>query len=72
MRPRCRGTVAAFDLVVEQPGYLNAVGRQLQRHCLGQGVYIRPLGNVVYLLPPLCLSDAQLDQCYEAIAQGLQ
>ena len=58
--------------MVEQPGYLNAVGRQLQRHCLGQGVYIRPLGNVVYLLPPLCLSDAQLDQCYGAIAQGLQ
>ncbi len=76
IRPRCRGTVAAFDLAVEQPGYLNAVGRQLQRQCLAEGVYLRPLGNVVYLLPPLCLSDAQLDQCYGAIdaalAQGLQ
>jgi len=75
-RPRCRGTIAAFDLAVEQPGYLNAVGRQLQRHCLAAGVYLRPLGHVVYLLPPLCLSDAQLDQCYGAIdaalAQGLQ
>ncbi|MEB3185424.1 MAG: adenosylmethionine--8-amino-7-oxononanoate transaminase, partial [Cyanobacteriota bacterium] len=75
-RPRCRGTIAAFDLAVEQPGYLNAVGRQLQRHCLGAGVYLRPLGHVVYLLPPLCLSDDQLDRCYGAIdaalAQGLQ
>ena len=75
-RPRCRGTIAAFDLVVDHPGYLNAVGRALQRHCLKEGVYLRPLGNVVYLLPPLCLSDAQLDQCYEAIdsalVQGLQ
>ena len=76
MRPRCRGTIAAFDLVVEQPGYLNAVGRQLQRLCLEAGVYLRPLGHVVYLLPPLCLSEAQLDQCYAAIdsalVQGLQ
>lgn len=66
-RPRCRGTIAAFDLVVEQPGYLNALGRELQRRCLERGVYLRPLGHVVYLLPPLCLSDAQLDQCYGAI-----
>ena len=66
-RPRCRGTIAAFDLVVEQPGYLNAVGRELQRRCLERGVYLRPLGHVVYLLPPLCLSDAQLDRCYGAL-----
>ena len=71
-RPRCLGTIAAFDLVVEQPGYLNAAGKELQRRCLAEGVYLRPLGHVVYLLPPLCLSDAQLDQCYRAIAQGLQ
>jgi adenosylmethionine-8-amino-7-oxononanoate aminotransferase len=70
-RPRCLGTIAAFDLEVEQPGYLNAVGRELQRRCLADGVYLRPLGNVVYLLPPLCLSDAQLEQCYAAIDQAI-
>jgi len=36
-----------------------------------QGVLIRPLGDVVYLLPPLCISDAQLDQCYDALRRGL-
>ncbi|MBM5785054.1 MAG: aminotransferase class III-fold pyridoxal phosphate-dependent enzyme, partial [Cyanobacteria bacterium K_DeepCast_35m_m1_288] len=36
------------------------------------GVYIRPLGNVVYLLPPLCISDGQLQQSYSAIASGIQ
>jgi adenosylmethionine-8-amino-7-oxononanoate aminotransferase len=35
-------------------------------------VYIRPLGNVVYLLPPLSISEAQLQQCYAAIQSGLQ
>jgi adenosylmethionine-8-amino-7-oxononanoate aminotransferase len=70
-RPRCLGTVAAFDVAVEQPGYLSAVGRRLQSLCLEAGVYIRPLGNVVYLLPPLCLSDVQLERCYAAIGAAL-
>jgi adenosylmethionine-8-amino-7-oxononanoate aminotransferase len=47
------GSIAAFDLIVDQPGYLQSLGRQLQRQCLDKGVYLRPLGHVVYLLPPL-------------------
>ncbi|MFO8239182.1 MAG: adenosylmethionine--8-amino-7-oxononanoate transaminase [Prochlorococcaceae cyanobacterium] len=70
-RPRCLGTVAAFDVAVDNPGYLSAVGRRIQRHCLEAGVYLRPLGNVVYLLPPLCFSDAQLERCYAAIGSAL-
>ena len=66
------GTMAAFDLAVGSHDYLNPVGRQLQRHCLTQGVYIRPLGDVVYLLPPLCISDDQLSHCYAAIDDGLE
>ncbi len=70
-RPRLLGTVAAVELVVERPGYLNPVGRELQRRVLEQGVFLRPLGQVLYLLPPLCLSDAQLEQCYAAIGLAL-
>jgi adenosylmethionine-8-amino-7-oxononanoate aminotransferase len=70
-RPRLLGSVAAFDVRVEDPGYLNGVGRRIQRHCLEAGVYLRPLGHVVYLLPPLCLSDGQLSQCYAAITAAL-
>ena len=68
---RCQGTVAAFELDAGSTSYLNPIGKELQRHCLDQGVYIRPLGNVVYLLPPLCMSEAQLHQCYAAINSGL-
>ena len=35
------------------------------------GVFLRPLGQVVYLLPPLCMSDAQLEQCYAVLAMAL-
>ena len=70
-RPRCAGTMAAFDLAIGEASYLNPVGKQLQRLCLEQGVYLRPLGDVVYLLPPLCISENQLERCYAAIAEGI-
>ena len=71
-RPRLCGTIAAFDLVTDgSQGYLNPTGKILRSLVREYGVLIRPLGDVVYLLPPLCISDAQLDQCYEGIESGL-
>jgi adenosylmethionine-8-amino-7-oxononanoate aminotransferase len=71
-RPRLLGTVAAFDLVVGgTAGYLNPAGPTVKRIAMEHGVFLRPLGQVVYLLPPLCITDAQLEQCYEAIQTAL-
>ncbi len=69
---RCLGTMAAFELEAGATSYLNPVGRQIQRLCLEQGVFLRPLGNVVYLLPPLSISEPQLQRCYDALAAALQ
>jgi len=71
-RPRCLGTIAAFDVDRGENGYLNPVGKQIQRLCLEQGVFLRPLGNTVYLLPPLSISQPQLEHCYTTLAQVLQ
>ena len=70
----CRlvGTLAAFDLAVEgTAGYLNPAGPTVKRIAMQEGVFLRPLGQVVYLLPPLCITDAQLEQCYGAISKAL-
>jgi len=71
VRPRLLGSIAAFDLAVESPGYLHPAGRRLQRLALAEGVFLRPLGQVVYLLPPLCIEETQLEQCYAAITTAL-
>lgn len=75
-RPRLQGTIAAFEVVHPHSpaaaGYLNPIGRRLQRRLLAEGVFLRPLGDVVYLLPPLCISDAELRQCYGALATALR
>jgi adenosylmethionine-8-amino-7-oxononanoate aminotransferase len=69
--PRLLGCAAAFDLAVEEPGYLNGAGQRLQQLVQQQGVFLRPLGSVVYLFPPLATTDEQLDQCFKAIAWAL-
>ena len=70
-RPRLTGGIAAFDLSGPGLDYLHPAGRRLQRLMLEQGVFLRPLGSVVYLLPPLCIDDPQLDHCYGALAGAL-
>ncbi len=70
---RVTGTIAAFDIKsTGASGYLNESGKSLKEYVLKHGVFIRPLGNVVYLLPPLCMTDSQLEKCYSIITQGLE
>ncbi len=71
-KPRVMGTIAAFDIKTnESKGYLNHAGKQLKQYAVQKGVFIRPLGNVVYLLPPLCITNEQLEKCYKTIENGL-
>ena len=36
-----------------------------------RGVFLRPLGDVIVLMPPLTLSDAELDRLIDAIDEGI-
>ncbi|MBE3069536.1 MAG: adenosylmethionine--8-amino-7-oxononanoate transaminase [Planctomycetes bacterium] len=36
-----------------------------------QGVWIRPLGDVIVLMPPFCISDESLRRLVEAVGQGI-
>ena len=56
---RIRGLIAAVELDVPG-GYLADVGAALRRACLERGVLLRPLGNVLYAMPPLCTSTDSL------------
>jgi adenosylmethionine-8-amino-7-oxononanoate aminotransferase len=53
------GGMAALDLVVPDAdaGYLSTRTPQLRRDAIERGVLLRPLGNVLYALPPACTSD---------------
>ncbi|WP_037394394.1 aminotransferase class III-fold pyridoxal phosphate-dependent enzyme, partial [Sinorhizobium fredii] len=64
---RQAGTIAALDLCVPAGGYLSEVGPRLRAFFRERQLLIRPLGNVIYLMPPYCVTDADLDRAYDAI-----
>ena len=43
----------------------------LYNHFISEGVLLRPLGNVIYVLPPYCITDGELDKVYKSIVSGL-
>lgn len=65
---RVTGTIAAMDIVTEgEEGYLNEVANHIKKHCVEEGLLLRPLGNVLYLMPPYCTSREQLNDMYHGI-----
>jgi adenosylmethionine-8-amino-7-oxononanoate aminotransferase len=67
---RTTGTIAALDLRVGKAGYLAEVGPKLRAFFLECGLLVRPLGNVIYVLPPYCVTSAELDRIYDAIDEA--
>ena len=74
-RRRCCGTIAALEVMnvmdvgeAGQEGYLHELGPRLRERFLERGFLLRPLGNVVYLLPPYCIEREQLAAAYACIA----
>lgn len=63
---RIRGTMAALELDVPG-GYLADVGRRVRREALARGVLLRPLGNIVYALPPYETPVESLGRIVEAM-----
>ena len=70
-RPRVTGTIAALNVGVEDSGYAAAIGPRLKAFFLENGLLLRPLGEVIYFLPPYCISDSQLDRSYDTLERAL-
>lgn len=70
-RPRRLGTLLAFDLAGGGDGYKSDESLQLRDWYLAHGLNIRPLGPSVYLMPPYCISEGELDRAYDGLLEGL-
>ncbi|UFH54591.1 adenosylmethionine--8-amino-7-oxononanoate transaminase [Spirosoma sp. KNUC1025] len=69
---RQRGTLLAFDLVAgEQTSYFNTIRDIAYNFLLDRGVLMRPLGNVLYLMPPYCTTNEQLAYTYSQVNELL-
>lgn len=76
---RVLGTIAAFELPEAGDGYLASRGDELAprgsgiaRACRERGVLVRPLGDTLYVMPPWCIRDRELERVYDVLAKAIE
>ncbi|KQM22334.1 adenosylmethionine--8-amino-7-oxononanoate transaminase [Novosphingobium sp. Leaf2] len=69
---RTLGTIAALDLRSNgESGYMNGLAPELMAFFRDRDVLLRPLGSTVYVMPPYCITDDQLDAVWNAIGEAV-
>ena len=68
--PRVLGTIAAFEIGAGE-GYLSDIAPRLMAAFRERDVLLRPLGDTLYVMPPYCIGDDDLDRIYFAISEVL-
>jgi adenosylmethionine---8-amino-7-oxononanoate aminotransferase len=64
------GTITALDLTVPDGGYLAEIGPKLQAFFRDRNLLLRPLGNTIYVMPPYCVTAADLNEIYVGISDA--
>ena len=67
---RTRGVIMAFELNVKMERYGN-LRNELFKFFMDQGVFLRPLGNTIYIVPPYTISEKELEKVYSVIENSL-
>jgi adenosylmethionine-8-amino-7-oxononanoate aminotransferase len=68
---RSIGTIAAVELKAVDAGYSARLRTKLYKFYLDAGVLLRPLGNIVYVLPPFAISPNDLHSIHDRIVDSL-
>lgn len=69
---RVIGGLAVAELHPEKnTGYLDARGPRMAQTFLQRGILLRPLGNVLYFLPPYAITDEQAHRVFDEIEEVL-
>lgn len=67
------GTIIAFEICTsEKDNYLNNVASYFTPFCLKRGVFLRSMGNTLYVMPPYCITNKELKKVYAVIEEFLK
>jgi len=74
---RQRGMIVAVELVADKGAgtpypWQERRGLIVYRHALTRGVLLRPIGNVVYFMPPYVITPEQIDLMVEVAREGIE
>jgi adenosylmethionine-8-amino-7-oxononanoate aminotransferase len=68
---RVIGGVGVVELASDRPGYLDDLGPRLSAAFLERGLLLRPLGNVVYFMPPYSITKSETEWALDQIGEVL-
>jgi adenosylmethionine---8-amino-7-oxononanoate aminotransferase len=68
------GTILALEFIEDQKksNYFSDLAQKAYSYFLEEGMLLRPLGNVIFLNPPYCITDSNLTKCYVSIQKFLE
>lgn len=70
---RVLGVIFALEIKREtQESYYGDFRNKLYDFFIENGILLRPVGNIVYILPPYVISDKQLEKVYSVIEEALE
>ena len=70
---RQTGTILAMEWDTgTNTSYFSSLRDTLYQYFLAEGIILRPLGNIIYILPPYCITDDELLYIYNKIEQALK
>ena len=67
---RRMGTITAFEFGPDDASYMSGLGPRLLAFFRERDLLLRPLGNTIYVMPPYCIEEDDLDRIYDAIAEA--
>ncbi len=63
------GTILAMEFRTDgQDGYLNTIRDRMYSFFMARRIMLRPLGHVLYIMPPYCIAAADLAEVYKAVS----
>ena len=64
------GMIAAIELEGFDPR--ERIGLKIHQHCMREGVLIRPLGSVIYVMTPYVITSEELKRVFSAIERAIE
>ncbi len=68
---RVKGGIFAIEIHDTTDGYLSSIGSDIYDFMLENDILLRPIGNIVYILPPYCIETQDLERIYETLWRSL-
>ena len=54
-------------MIKKNGGYFNSIKEKIKDYFYNKGIFARPLGNVLYMIPPYCVSKKDLQMFYDNV-----